>query len=207
MKRKSKKKLYITIISLILIASLLSVVFAALSTTLTVNVGNLTQIATKWNISISSASAINNYGSSATGRSCGTISTTNNTVTVTATTLSKPGDLCEYSITFTNNNTTMNAKLDSLTATAPTSTTCTYTTFSSCTSGNTCQYKMVCGNITYTLSSNEAGTSAPTNLASFTGGTTTSQTVYLRAEFTGSSPSGTAVTQTNPKFTVVYAQN
>lgn len=207
MKRKSKKKLYITIISLILIASLLSVVFAALSTTLTVNVGNLTQIATKWNISISSASAINNYGSSATGRSCGTISTTNNAVTVTATTLSKPGDLCEYSITFTNNNTTMNAKLDSLTATAPTSTTCTYTTFSSCTSGNTCQYKMVCGNITYTLSSNEAGTSAPTNLASFTGGTTTSQTVYLRAEFTGSSPSGTAVTQTNPKFTVVYAQN
>ena len=207
MKRKSKKKLYITIIGLIVVSSLLSVVFAALSTTLTVRVGNLTQIATKWNISVSSTSAINNYGSSATGRTCGTISTSNNVVTVSATTLSKPGDLCEYSITFTNGNSTMNAKLNSLTATAPSGTTCTYTTFSSCTSGNTCQYKMVCGNITYTLSSNEAGTSAPTNLASFTGGTTSSQTVYLRAEFTGSSPVEEAVTQTNPKFAVVFAQN
>ena len=174
---------------------------------MTVRVGNLTQIATKWNISVSSTSAINNYGSSATGRTCGTISTSNNVVTVSATTLSKPGDLCEYSITFTNGNSTMNAKLNSLTATAPSGTTCTYTTFSSCTSGNTCQYKMVCGNITYTLSSNEAGTSAPTNLASFTGGTTSSQTVYLRAEFTGSSPVEEAVTQTNPKFAVVFAQN
>lgn len=207
MERNNKKIMYKIIIVLIIVSSILSVVFAALSKTLTVNVGNLTQIATKWNISVSSTSAINNYGSSSTGRDCGTISTSNNVVTVTATTLSKPGDLCEYSITFTNGNSTMNAKLDSLTATAPSGNTCTYTTFSSCTSGNTCQYKMVCGNITYTLSSNESGTSAPTNLASFTGGTTTSKTVYLRVEFTGSSPSGSAITQTNPKFTVVYAQN
>ena len=64
---------------------------------------------------------------------------------------------------------------------------------------------MVCGNITYKLTTNSGGsTLLTTSAGNLTAGS--SLTVYLVAEYTGTTVNSSAVTQTGGKFTLVYNQ-
>ena len=109
------------------------------------------------------------------------------------TTLSKPGDKCTWTLTIKNSG-TVAANLGSITPTAPSSVSCTNSGAS-----------MVCGNITYKLTTNSGGsTLLTTSAGNLTAGS--SLTVYLVAEYTGTTVNSSAVTQTGGKFTLVYNQ-
>ena len=170
------------------------VAYAALSTTLTVTFGKVTQNAITWNVGFQGSSATgSSSGTSTTGLSCGSATITASAVTVADTTLSKPGDKCTWTLTIKNSG-TVAANLGSITPTAPSSVSCTNSGAS-----------MVCGNITYKLTTNSGGsTLLTTSAGNLTAGS--SLTVYLVAEYTGTTVNSSAVTQTGGKFTLVYNQ-
>lgn len=170
------------------------VAYAALSTTLTVTFGKVTQNAITWNVGFQGTSATGtSSGTSSTGLSCGSATITASAVTVADTTLSKPGDKCTWTLTIKNSG-TVAANLGSITPTAPSSVSCTNSGAS-----------MVCGNITYKLTTNSGGsTLLTTSAGNLTAGS--SLTVYLVAEYTGTTVNSSAVTQTGGKFTLVYNQ-
>ena len=193
---KNKKVMYVVLGVLCFAIVALSVAFAALSATLNINFGTVTQSQQSWDVhfkteEITAAEA----GTSATGRVCGTVSAGGATATVGATTLSKPGDKCTWKLTVQNTG-TIDAALDTITPSAATGTgvTCTIGTAS-----------MVCGNITYKLTSDAAGTTALTTgrtLAHTSG----EDEMYLVAEYTGTEINNSAVEQNDAKFTLVYNQ-
>ena len=170
------------------------VAYAALSTTLTVTFGKVTQNAITWNVGFQGSSATgSSSGTSTTGLSCGSATITASAVTVADTTLSKPGDKCTWTLTIKNSG-TVAANLGSITPTAPSSVSCTNSGAS-----------MVCGNITYKLTTNSGGsTLLTTSAGNLTAGS--SLTVYLVAEYTGTTLNSSPVTQTGGKFTLVYNQ-
>ena len=137
-KLKSKELKFLLLVAAIFVIGT-GIAFAALSASLTITFGTITQNSLTWDVAFQGSSATATPGgTSATGRSCGTATITSNSVTVAATTLSKPGDKCTYELTVANNG-TVNAKLSTITPTAPTSTAC----------GTLSTGNMVCGNITY----------------------------------------------------------
>lgn len=193
---KNKKVMYVVLGVLCFAIVALSVAFAALSATLNINFGTVTQSQQSWDVHFKTESiTATAAGTSATGRVCGTVTASGATATVGATTLSKPGDKCTWKLTVQNTG-TIDATLDTITPSSATGTgvTCTIGTAS-----------MVCGNITYKLTSDAAGTTA------FTTGGTLSNTsgedeMYLVAEYTGAETSSSAVEQSDAKFTLVYNQ-
>ena len=196
MNLKSTKSLRIALIAVILGVVGITVAYAALSTSLNVTVSKVTQNALTWNVGFTGTSASASVaGTSSTGRTCGTASITASTVTVADTTLSKPDDSCTYTLTIKNSG-TIPAKLTSITPTKPTGTSVTCGTASGAT--------MVCGNITYKLTSDAAGTTAlPTNTTLNSNAT---QTVYLVVKYTGTTLNSSEVTQSNAKFALKYDQ-
>jgi len=71
------------------------VAYAALSTTLNLKFTGVTQNALTWDVGFTGTSASGTAaGTSATGRTCGAATITATSVSVAATTLSKPGDKC-----------------------------------------------------------------------------------------------------------------
>ncbi|MBR2678462.1 MAG: hypothetical protein IKE63_03500 [Bacilli bacterium] len=184
---------------LLLIVAILTlgigVAYAALSATLNITFGNVTQNALSWNIGFQGSSATGTFsGTSSTGSSCGTATITSSSVSVAATSLSKPGDKCTYTLTVKNSG-TVGGKLNTITPTAPSGVTC------SPISGGS----MTCGNITYRLLSSTSGSGTVLT----TGGTlnpSASSTIYLVVEFTGSNVVGTAVEQSGAKFELYYVQ-
>ena len=196
MNLKSTKSLRIALIAVILGVVGITVAYAALSTSLNVTVSKVTQNALTWNVGFTGTSASASVaGTSSTGRTCGTASITASTVTVADTTLSKPDDSCTYTLTIKNSG-TIPAKLTSITPTKPTGTNVTCGTASGAT--------MVCGNITYKLTSDAAGTTAlPTNTTLNSNAT---QTVYLVVKYTGTTLNSSEVTQSNAKFALKYDQ-
>ena len=170
------------------------IAYAALSTTLTITFGKVTQNALTWKVGFTGTSATGSRtGTSATGASCGTATITESAVTVADTTLSKPDDKCTWTLTVKNSG-TVGAKLTTITPSAPSSTTC----------GTLSGGNMVCGNITYMLTSDANGTTvlhANTTLAAGA-----SQTVYLVAKYNAAGVQSSAITQSGAKFTLVYAQ-
>lgn len=194
MKKLRRKELkYLLLVAAIFVIGT-GVAFAALSATLTITFGSITQNSLTWDVAFQGTSATATVGgTSATGRTCGTATITSNSVTVAATTLSKPGDKCTYQLTVANNG-TVNAKLSTITPTAPSSTTC-----GTLSSGN-----MVCGNITYKLTSDSSGsTLLPTNTTINTGAT---QTMYLVISYNSESLATSQITQSGAKFSLVYEQ-
>jgi len=191
---------FLLLLSMILVVGVV-VAYAALSTTLTITFGNVTQNALTWNVAFT-AGTVNGTpgGTSATGRSCGAATVTANSVSVAATTLSKPGDSCTYALTVKNTG-GIAASLSSLKPTAPTSTTCGTTQNASSSAGA----KLVCGNITYEITTDSAG-ATPLKTGSTIAASTGSQAVYLVVKYTGSGVNSSAVTQTGAKFTFVYGQ-
>lgn len=191
--RKSNKSLYVIVLILCVAVAGLSIAYAALSTTLRINFGTVTQTQQSWNVAFLGSSATGTpTGTSNTGLSCGTATITPEQVTVAATELSKPGDKCVYELTIKNSG-TINANLANITPVSPESVSCTNSGAS-----------LVCGNITYKLTTDNAGeTLLTTNRAL---GPNDTETVYLTAEFTGDAAVSTAVVQTGAGFTLLYNQ-
>ena len=193
MKIKSKNlKLLLLIVAILVVG--VGIAYAALSTTLNITFGSVTQSAVSWNVAFQGSSATATAaGTSATGRVCGEATITPSAVTVAETSLSKPGDKCTYELTVANTG-TIGAKLGTITPTAPTSTTC-----SQASGGN-----MVCGNITYTLTSDAAGSTVLTTGGTIAAGGT--QTIYLVVSYNAAGVQSTAITQSGGKFTLTYNQ-
>lgn len=192
---KDRKNIYLSIVALVVAVIGLSVAYAALSTTLNISFGNVNQSAMTWNVGFQTGTVTGTAsGTSATGRSCGSATVTADTVTVADTTLSKPGDTCTYALTIKNTG-SIAANLATITPKAPTSVTC----------GTATGGKMVCGNITYKLTTDAAGNTILTTNKTLAASTGTLP-VYLVVSYTGADVNATEVTQSSAAFTLIYNQ-
>ena len=180
------------IIVTILCAALfgISIAYAALSATLTITMGKVTQNALTWNVGFETGTV---NGTSTGGATCGQATATSDSVTVANTTLATLHDKCVYKLKVKNTG-SVAAQLSAISAKTPSSVTCNTTTTS----------QMVCGNITYKLTTDAAGS---TLLG--TGGTLAASSgtldVYLSAEYTGTE-TGASSEQNNGGFTLTYSQ-
>ena len=173
----------------------IGIAYAALSTTLTITTNKVTQNALTWNVALVTGTLTPSAaGTSATGRTCGNATATASAITVADTTLSKPGDKCTYTFQVKNSG-GIAASLGSITPTAPSSTTC----------GTLTGGTMVCGNITYKVTTDSAGgTTVTSSNTSVAAGAT--KTLYLVVSYTGTTVNSSAVTQSGGKFTMVFNQ-
>jgi len=190
-----RKNMYILILTLGVIVGGLSLAYAALSATLNIQFGDITQNALTWNVGFQGSTVVGTAaGTSATGRVCGDATITATTVTVSATSLSKPEDKCTYPLTIKNSG-TIAATLSSITPKNPNSTAC------STSNGAT----MVCGNLTYKLTSDSSGNTILASNRLLAIGA--SLPVYLVVSYTGASLNATNTTQSGATFTLSYAQS
>ncbi len=198
MSMKSTKNLKIVLGAVIIGILTITIAYAALSATLNVSVSEVTQQGgLSWKVAFTGSSASATVGgTSDTGRSCGNATISETSVSVGSIELSKPGDSCRYTLTVKNSG-NIGAKLSSITPTKPTGTNVTCATAT----GGT----MVCGNITYKLTTDTGGSSPYAANATLAGGA--SQTLYLHVIYTGTGLNSSEVTQSNAKFTLVYGQN
>ena len=173
----------------------ISIAYAALSTSLTITTNKVTQNALTWNVGfVTGTITATAGGTSATGRTCGSATVTATAVTIADTTLSKPDDSCLYKLQVKNSG-GIAANLGSITPNKPSSITCETAT------GGT----MVCGNITYKLTTDSSGsTIVTTSNFSVVAGET--KDLYLHVKYTGSSVNSSAVTQSSGKFTLTFNQ-
>ena len=141
--RRKKLVVILLVIAVVLLSSM-SVMYAALSTSLTVTTNKITQNAMSWNIGFVEGTITGSSMTSGGHEDCGTATATATTITGVTPTLSGIGEGCSYPFTIRNNG-TIGGKISSITITKPTDTTCTI-------SGST----MVCGKITYKLHYNSA---------------------------------------------------
>lgn len=201
---KDKKIATILIVAVALLITM-SVAYALLQQNLIISFTSVKSNALTWNVhfKVETLSAATIEGTSATGRSCGTMtiaSASSTTATLGETTLSKPGDGCIYKLTIQNEGDIV-AKLKTITLTAPTG-------------GPTCTKsgaKIVCGNITYLLTTEATGATELTtsnlgNIAAKSGSTPGNKNVYVVVRYTGSNVSSTAVTLSNAKFELLFEQ-
>jgi len=170
----------------------LAVAYAALSTALNITFGAVKQNSLSWNVGFETGTITGTKTGSAAS-SCGEATATSTTVTIANSTLSTLHDKCVYKLKIKNTG-TVDADLASISAKTPTSNTCDTAITS----------KMICGNITYTLTSDQAGSSLLG-----TGNTLVAETgtldVYLTAEYTGTT-TGSSNEQSNGGFTLNYTQ-
>ena len=191
---QNKNLRFILLVAAILLVGV-GVAYAALSTTLNITFNKVTQNALSWNVAFQTGTVTPTAaGTSATGRVCGTATVTADSVTVAETSVSKPGDKCTYQLVIENTG-TVNARLSSITPTAPTSTTC----------ETASEGVLACGTISYKLTTDAAGTTAFTSGGTLAAGAT--QNVYLVVSYIPTTTvSETAVSQSNGKFTLSYTQ-
>ena len=173
MKRNNKKTMYKIIIALVIVSSILSVVFAALSTTLTANIGTLTTINTQWNIQFDTTlnnTPPTNYSTKRDDGNfiCSNIKVFSNNIQIPNIKLAKPDDYCYWSVKVKNTG-TMSAKL-SMTP-APTASGCTIT-------GSTIE----CGCVTIKIATDTAGSNVLADDQVIEANSTLQ--LYLRADYT-----------------------
>jgi hypothetical protein len=203
MEKRDSKYLYgLTIVLAVAVVGL-SIAYAALSTTLNAQFSTVTQNSASWNVAFDTTGSPittspllykgNSEGSSTDSITCGAATITANSVTVADTTLGKPGDFCRYTLSVKNTG-TLAAKLSEISYTKPDS---------GCTTSGA---SMVCGDITYKLATNEAGTTLLATNSTIAANTGT-QPVYLFISYTGTGVASSEVNLSNAKFTLVYAQN
>lgn len=194
---KNERKSLFVIVTILAVAVLgLSIAYAALSTTLTARLGQVSQSAQVWAVGFEEGTvAGQKSGTSTEDITCSnaTVSTSQAAVTGDVI-LQKPGDTCTYQLKIKNTG-SIDANLSLITPTQP--------------SGVTCESasgaKMVCGNITYKLTTDQAGETLLTAdrlLVKTTG----ELTVYLIATFSGTTVSSSEVTHTGVQFTLNYSQ-
>lgn len=190
-----QKKLIVILMAAVASLFAVSVAFAAMSTTLNITFGKVTQNALTWNVAFTTGTVTATAaGTSGTGRSCGTATVAATAVTVADTTLSKPGDKCTWKLNVKNTG-GIAAKVGTITPTKPTSTTC----------GTATAGKMVCGNITYLLTTDAAGSTQLTT-SNFTVSANSNKDMYLVANYTGTGLNSSAVTQSAAKFSIKFDQ-
>ena len=190
-KQHSKSMIIVTLLCAALFG--ISIAYAALSATLNITFGTITQNAITWNVGFEPGTIIGTK-TGATEVVCGEATATANTVSIANTMLTTLHDKCVYKLTIKNTG-SVAANLASIAAKTPTSTTCDTSVTS----------QMTCGNITYKLTTDQAGQALlGTNnvLAANTG----TLDVYLTAEYTGTSLESTTQ-QNSGGFTLNYSQN
>ena len=193
-----KDKSIIFVIFILMIATLaLSIAFSSLSTLLNINYGDVNQSAQTWDVGFDTSGsplAASSTGTSAAGRICGAATITKDSVSIADTQLSKPGDTCTWSLTIQNLG-TIDAELNSVTPIIGEN---------SCTiSGSS----IVCGNITYKLTTDQAGTTLlSSQINSTLAKTSGTKDVYLIATYSSNSIGGSSNTQSGIGFTILYNQ-
>ena len=95
---KNKKSLMILLSVSLFLLLFISVAFAALSTTLNINVGQVNQNPIYWDVGFVGDYELSEEGTSSTGRVCGSPTITDKSATFSNITLSKPEDACIYDI-------------------------------------------------------------------------------------------------------------
>lgn len=204
---KNKKKIYFVLVLLLFCVLGLSIAYAALSTTLNINFGNVTQSQQTWNIAFYPTGTVQGNNNS-TGATCGDASVQALSINIGATTLSKPGEKCIWTFTVKNSG-SLAAKLSGIAAVAPTST---YAD-DNCIVDSSKIIK--CHNVWYTLASDVSGTALTTGSILNSNAT---KTIYVIAEYVDTDLAGavniaattsaaTEVTHSNAKFTIAYKQN
>ena len=102
---KNKQKDLSTIVVILVVVVIgMSIAYAALSSTLTISMNQVTQNSLSWDVAFQTGTVTGTPGgsSSSTGRSCGNATVTADSVTVADTLLSKPEDSCTYSLVIKN---------------------------------------------------------------------------------------------------------
>jgi len=193
MEQENKKNRQTIIIVTILCACLfgLAIAYAALSATLQITFGNVTQNALSWEVGFEPGTVTGTK--TGTNTICGEATATASTVSIANTTLTTLHDKCVYHFVVKNTG-TVDALLASISAKTPSSVSCDTSTTS----------QMVCNNITYRLTSDPQGLSllgANNTLVNTTG----TLDVYLSAEYTGTA-TGSASSQNSGGFTLNYTQ-
>ncbi len=194
MEKKDNKYLYVLTLILAVAVVGLSVAYAALSSTLTASFNTVSQGVASWDVGFQTGSVTAVAGgTSDVGRVCGTATVTKATVTIADTTLSKPGDSCRYDLVVKNLG-SISAKLAEINFTKPDNT-CT-------TTGTT----MVCDDITYKLTTDQAG-NTPLAINSVLAASTGSQPVYLTVMYSGLDVAASASSLSTGGFSLIYNQN
>lgn len=195
---RNRKFFYAILLVIFVLILAIVVAYAALSATLNISFNTVTQNKLTWSIGFDGGTTTtftaNVDGTSMTGLSCGyadIVST--NSIYISSTTMSKPGDKCTYALKIKNSG-SIGAKLSSITPTRPSGISC------STASGG----RMVCGNITYKLATTSAGTTTLTTGTTIPANTTSS--IYLIVEYTGTTLNSSAVTHSGASFSLNYAQ-
>ena len=170
----------------------LSIAYAALSATVNITFGNVTQNNLSWNVGFETGTTTTIVNSSPSA-TCGEATTTSNTVSIDNTILSTLHDKCVYKMKIKNTG-SIDAILESITARVPSGVSCDTTTTS----------QMVCGNITYKLTSDQTGSSL-LNVNNVIGASTGELDVYLSVEYTGTTV-GQDSAQSSGGFTFNYIQ-
>lgn len=188
---KNERKSLFVIVTILAVAVLgLSIAYAALSSTLTARFGSVSQTPQTWAVGFQPGTAA---GTSVGGVDCGNATVTANQASVGDIMLSKPNDKCTYQLTIKNTG-SIAAQLKTITPTSPSGATCT---------SNGAQ--MVCGDITYKITTDSAGADLLT-----TGGTlaasTGTLTVYLVATYSGTEVHDVSATQSGASFAIYYEQ-
>ena len=195
------KNYTIAIISSVVLLLGVAVAYALLSTTLNVTINTVTQSVQTWNIAFGSSSYTpTKLGTSDTGRTCGNATVSGTVLTVAATTLSKPGDGCRYSLTVKNSG-TIAAVLNSISVTNPSG-----NGVGTCTT-STSKATLTCGNIVYKFTTDTTGNTevaVGSSGQSIAAGATA--TFYLTILYNSDGLQSEALTQTNAKFLLNYQQ-
>ena len=189
-KEKTNKQTMIIVAFLCACLFGLAVAYAALSTALNITFGTVTQSALTWNVGFETGTITGTKTGSAV---CGEATATASTVSIANTTLTTLHDKCVYKLKIKNTG-SVDAELATISAKTPTSTSCDTSTTS----------KMICGNITYRLTSDQAGQSLLGTSNTLVASTGTLD-AYLIAEYTGTT-TGSSNEQNSGGFTLNYTQ-
>ncbi len=198
MKNKDKKNLTIVAVTLVVAVLGLTIVFATLSTNLSITFGSdsdnaITQKGAQWKIAFDTTSpTVDGTKSGYSAVTCGTANVTEEGVTLSSVALYTPGDSCTYSVKVKNDG-DLNAKLNSFTWTKPEG-------GASCTESTTNTYK--CGDITYSVL--KAGSALETNEKLASKG---SVDLTIKVSYDGASVSAKEVKRYNGKVQLNWVQD
>lgn len=185
-----RKPLFIAAVVGIVLFTVLG--FAMVITSLDITFGNVTSDALNWSVGFdgNTVSGVAE-GTSSTGLACGDASITLSSVTINELKLSKPGDKCTYPLRIKNNG-EIPAILMNISASKPNDVEC-----------NIDGPTMVCGNITYKLTT-LSNTELPSGL---TINATETYDFRLVVSYTGEFANAETSSQSGAKFSLFYTQS
>ncbi len=193
---KDRKSMYVSIFALVVAVIGVTVAYAALSTSLSVKFGKVTQSAFEWDIKLKEGTVAGIVSGTNT-TVCGNATVADNSVTVDAITLSKPGDKCNYPLTVQNKG-DVDANLASITASSPNGVSC----------NSSVEGKLVCGNVVYSLAKDNTGLTPLKRGEQKVLKTNGTSDFYLVVSYDVSSEVlNEEVSHTGAGFTLVYGQD